>query len=72
MVESILYNHSRIVPAAVYLQGEYGLSDIFIGVPACLNRTGVTKVLELKLTDSELEALHQSAQAVRQHVEALI
>lgn len=71
MVESILFNHSRIVPAAVYLQGEYGLSDIFLGVPASLSRVGVAKVLELKLTDAETEALHHSAHAVRQNIDLL-
>ena len=69
MVESILYDRSRILPAAVYLNGEYGLSDIFIGVPACLGRSGVSQVLELDLLEVEQIALHNSATAIRQSIE---
>lgn len=68
MVESILLKQSRLLPVAAYLQGEYGLQDIFIGVPCSLSCGGITKVWELKLTDSELAALHASASAVRQNV----
>jgi len=69
MVESILLNQARLLPSAAYLQGEYGLSDIFIGVPTRLCCRGVESVLELHLTDSELAALHGSAKAVRQNVD---
>jgi malate dehydrogenase len=69
MVESILYNRSRILPAAVCLQGEYGLSDLFIGVPACLNRAGVSRILELDLLPHEEEALQRSAASIRQNIE---
>ena len=68
MVESILFNRSRILPAAAYLQGQYSLSDIFLGVPTCLNRQGVTKVLELDLAPEDHQALQASAQAVRQNI----
>ncbi|KJH69828.1 malate dehydrogenase [Aliterella atlantica] len=68
MVESILLNQSRLLPVAAYLQGEYGLEDIFIGVPCSLSCGGIGKVWELKLTDTELAALHTSAAAVRQNV----
>ncbi len=70
MVESILYDQARIVPAAVYLQGEYGLSDIFLGVPTCLARPGVTRVLELDLLEPEYEALQTSAASVRENIQA--
>jgi malate dehydrogenase len=70
MVESIVYNRDRIVPAAAYLQGHYGLEDIFIGVPTCLGREGVTRVLELDLLESEYQALHVSATAVRESIES--
>jgi malate dehydrogenase len=69
MVESILYNRARILPAAVCLQGEYGLSDLFIGVPACLDRAGVSRILELDLLPDEEEALQQSAASIRQNIE---
>jgi malate dehydrogenase len=70
MVESIVYDRDRIVPAAAYLQGHYGLEDIFIGVPTCLGREGVTRVLELDLLESEYQALHVSATAVRESIES--
>ncbi|MCM1985301.1 malate dehydrogenase [Lyngbya confervoides] len=69
MVESILFNQARIVPAAVYLDGEYGLADIFLGVPACLKRDGVAQILELQLTETEQAALQKSAEAVRQNLD---
>ncbi|WP_299403498.1 malate dehydrogenase [Acaryochloris sp. IP29b_bin.148] len=68
MVESILFNRSRILPAAAYLNGQYGLSDIFLGVPTCLSRQGVTKVLELDLSAEDHQSLQTSAQAVRQNI----
>lgn len=68
MVESILYNQSRVVPACTYLQGEYGLKDIYIGVPCRLGCAGVESIVELNLTETELSALHISAESVRQNV----
>lgn len=68
MVEAILRNQSRLVPAAAYLRGEYGLNDVFIGVPCQLGSSGVEKVLELQLTDAERAALHTSAEAVRRSI----
>lgn len=69
MIEAILHNQSRQVTAAVYLEGEYGLNDIFIGVPAWLGCRGVERVLELNLTDAERDALHTSAESVRQNIQ---
>ena len=69
MVESILCNQSRLLPIASYLQGEYGLNDVFIGVPTRLGATGVESIVELSLTEQELQALQQSAQAVRQNID---
>lgn len=66
MVESILFDQARVVPAAVYLNGQYHLSDIFLGVPAILSRAGVKQILELKLSADEQAALLHSADAVRQ------
>lgn len=68
MVETILQNQSRLLPAAVYLQGEYGLEDICIGVPCRLGCGGIDTVLELNLTDVEMAALHASAESVRQSI----
>ncbi|ARV62746.1 malate dehydrogenase [Nostocales cyanobacterium HT-58-2] len=68
MVESILLNQSRLLPVTAYLQGEYGLNDIFIGVPCRLGCGGIEKVVELHLSDAERDALHTSAQAVRNNI----
>ncbi len=69
MVEAMLLNRSRLLPVAAYLQGEYGLQDVFIGVPVRLGCRGVEEILELDLTDAEREALHFSAQSVRQNIQ---
>jgi malate dehydrogenase len=68
MVEAILRDRSRLLPAAAYLDGEYGLRDIYLGVPCRLGCRGVENILEVRLTDSEREALHTSAESVRQNV----
>lgn len=69
MVEALLYNRGRVLPAAAYLRGEYGLHDVFIGVPCRMDCRGVEQVLELKLTDEEHSALHVSARSVRENVD---
>lgn len=69
MVESILLNQSRLLPIAAYLQGEYGLEDVVIGVPCRLGCGGIESILELNLSDSEQKALHTSAQSVRKNIE---
>ena len=66
MVESILLNKCRILPVTTYLEGQYGLRDVFVGVPCRLGCQGIESVLELALTDAERSALHASAEAVRQ------
>lgn len=68
MVEAILNNQKRQVPVAAYLQGEYGLKDIYIGVPTQLGCRGVEKVLEINLTDAERSALQASAESVRTNI----
>lgn len=69
MVEAILHNQSRQLPTAAYLQGEYGLNDIFIGVPTRLGCRGVETVLELNLTAAERRALQTSAESVRENIQ---
>jgi malate dehydrogenase len=71
MVEAILKDKHLIVPAAALMQGEYGLSDMFFGVPVMLGRKGVEKIVEYALDASELEALEKSATAVKETHEAL-
>jgi malate dehydrogenase len=71
MVDSILLDQKRILPCAAYLQGEYGINDLFVGVPVKLGASGVEEIVELDLQDSELEDLRNSAGAVRELVEVL-
>jgi malate dehydrogenase len=71
MVESILKDKKRVIPSAVYTQGEYGYHDLFIGVPAVLGRKGVENVIEMSLNDEEKAMLDHSAEAVRSVVKVL-
>jgi malate dehydrogenase len=71
MVEAILKDKQRILPCAVYLEGEYGLRDVFVGVPVTLGARGLEQVIELELTPDEHAALEHSADAVRELVNAL-
>ena len=71
MVESILKDKNLIVPAAAYMRGEYGLKDIFFGVPVQLGRKGAVKIIEYNLNVQEQAALNNSAEAVSQTVAAL-
>ena len=71
MVEAILKDKNLIVPAAAYMQGEYGLQDIFFGVPVQLGRQGVVKIIEYELNGDEQTALNKSANSVKQTVAAL-
>ena len=65
MVESILNDQKKIIPCCCYLEGEYGQSDICIGVPAVIGRKGVEKIVGLELTREEAEMFEASAAAVR-------
>jgi malate dehydrogenase len=68
MVESILRDKRRLLPCAVLVQGEYGLSDVYIGLPVVLGRQGVEKIVELKLTKEENEALKKSAESIKENI----
>ncbi|WP_214824718.1 malate dehydrogenase [Exiguobacterium algae] len=65
MVEAILKDQRRILPAIAYLEGEYGFNDLYLGVPTILGANGIERVLELDLTDEEKSALERSADSVR-------
>jgi len=65
MAEAILKDQKRLLPAIAYLEGEYGFSDIYLGVPTILGRGGVEQVLELELLPEEKVALEQSAKSVK-------
>jgi malate dehydrogenase len=71
MVEAILKDRHLIVPASAYLQGEYGVRDIFFGVPVQLGRKGAEKIIEYKLSDSEMDAFRRSAVGVAENIAKL-
>ncbi|MFH1823605.1 MAG: malate dehydrogenase [Candidatus Firestonebacteria bacterium] len=72
MIESILEDQKRILPCSVLLEGEYGLSDVFIGVPVKLGKDGVEEVIKLKLTNQELEALKKSAGIIKEGLKSIL
>jgi len=65
MAEAILKDKKKILPCAALLEGEYGIRDLFIGVPVKLGAGGIEQVIEIKLNEEEKKALHNSATAVR-------
>jgi len=71
MVESILKDKKKVLPCTAYLEGEYGIHGLFVGVPVKLGARGIEKIYELKLRDEEKAALLKSAAAVKELVEVL-
>ena len=71
MVEAIVLDRKRILPCAAWLEGEYGLEGLFLGVPCKLGRNGLEEIIEVELTDEERAALGRSAEAVRSTMAAL-
>jgi malate dehydrogenase len=71
MAEAIVKDKKRILPCAAYLQGEYGMEGLFLGVPCKLGRTGLEQVIEVDLTEEERAALERSAEAVREPMKVL-
>jgi malate dehydrogenase len=71
MVEAVLRDKKRVLPCAAYLEGEYGLNDLYFGVPVVLGAGGVEKVIELPLNEAEMALVRQSAGAVRASIDTL-
>lgn len=71
MVETILRNQRRILPISAWLRGEYGLQDIYFGVPVVLGRNGVEKIIELELNKQEMALVKKSAKSVKETMEVL-
>lgn len=69
LTRAILNNENAIVTVSAYLEGQYGLDDVYIGVPAVLNENGVREIMELKLTDVEQQQLHASAKTLKEMVD---
>ncbi len=71
MVEAILKDQKKIMPCSVFLQGEYGLNNLFVGVPVKLGARGVEQIIQVPLTESEQAALNKSAGAVKELVDVI-
>ncbi len=71
MVESILKDKKKVLPCAAHLQGEYGIHDLFVGVPVKLGAKGVEQIIEIRLTPEERAALERSANSVRELVKVM-
>jgi malate dehydrogenase len=71
MVEAIVLDQKRVLPCAAWLEGEYGLSGLFLGVPCKLGRRGLEQIFEVELTSAERTALGKSADAVREPMAAV-
>ena len=71
MVEAIVKNQRRVLPVCAWLQGEYGLKDIYLGVPVVLGKNGIEKIIELKLNDEEKKLVSASATAVKEVMDVL-
>jgi len=71
MVEAIVRDKKRLVPAAAYCQGEYGLEDVYVGVPVIIGAGGVEKIVKIELSEDELNALRESAGHVKANIAKL-
>lgn len=71
MVDAIVLDKQKILPCAAYLDGEYGINGVFVGVPAKLGKNGMEKIIEIKLTPEEEAALKKSVDAVRELIEIM-
>lgn len=72
MVEAIARDNKRVLPCSAWLQGEYGLNDLYMGVPVKLGAKGIEEIIEIKLNDEEREALIRSAEHVRTNMSKVI
>ncbi|HEV2245289.1 MAG TPA: malate dehydrogenase, partial [Terriglobia bacterium] len=68
MVEAVFYDRKKILPCAAYLEGEYGINGLFVGVPVKLGKNGIEEIIQIKLTAEEQAALEKSADAVKELV----
>jgi malate dehydrogenase len=71
MVEALVTDRKALAPCAAYLRGEYGIENLFIGVPVLLGKNGIERIVELDLDQSEMAQLHASAAAVKKGVDEL-
>lgn len=72
MVEAMVRNHQKVLPCTAYLEGEYGISGVYCGVPCVLGKGGLTEIVELPLDEADVQSLRNSAAQVREHYESLL
>jgi malate dehydrogenase len=70
MAESYLLDKKRVLPAAAYLTGQYGVKDMYVGVPVVIGENGVERIVELSFTDEEQKMFNHSVESVRELVDA--
>ena len=71
MAESILRDKKKVLPCATYLEGEYGINGLYVGVPCKLGAGGIEQIYQIKLTGDETAALHKSSGAVKELVDVI-
>ena len=71
IMKAILYDENKIIPVSTLLQGEYGEEDIYAGVPSILNRTGVSDILEIHMSDEEQKKFKRSAKVIREYTQKI-
>ena len=71
MADAIIRDKKRLIPCAAHLTGQFGIDDLYIGVPIKLGADGVEEIIEVELTDDEIQALQTSAQTYREGIELL-
>ena len=71
MIDAIFNDRKKILPCAAYLEGEYGIRGLFVGVPVKLGARGIEEIVQIKLTPEEQAALEKSAAAVKELVEII-
>ena len=72
MAESILFDRRRVLPCSAYLTGEYGMDDIYIGVPVVLGMNGVERIIDLELTETELASLQESGEFYKMQLNSIL
>jgi malate dehydrogenase len=71
MVKSIISDSNKVFPVCAWLEGEYGINDVYLGVPAKLGKEGITEIVEYDLTETELDGLRKASKAVKDKVSEL-
>lgn len=71
MIEAIINDENSVLPCSVYVEGEYGINDIFIGLPAILNKEGVKSILEIELTENEMSQFLISTKAIKEQIDKI-